>query len=411
MEDEHKQDLGLMRYAAISPVLNGVPNGYNTLKSYFEHVSKAGIKHPDGSLRHYSVNTLLTWYGTYRREGFDGLMPSNRSDRGISRKIDDDLSERIRHLKIKYPRLPATAIHQQLVTDGAIKKDELSVSTVNRFINRLDLRESGSKDEMRRYEKEHINEVWYGDSSVGPYITDTEGKKHKVYIIALIDDASRFITGVGCFYNDTFVNLMTVLKSAISKYGCPQMLSFDNGSSYRNKQMDLLAARIGTTLHYCKPYTPTQKSKIERWFRTLKDHWLASIDYREFDSLDRLSLSLFEYVNEYNMHVHSSLRGKTPQERFFSEPDRIRRIAQEKIERSFLLEIDRHVSSDGVISINNVLYEVPYQFADKKVSVRYTPDMKEIYIVCGDDLIPIAKLNKHDNSKIKRKIHLTGGDE
>ena len=109
------------------------------------------------------------------------------------------------------------------------------------------------------------------------------------------------------------------------------------------------------------------------------------------------------------MHVHSSLRGMTPQERFFSEPERIRRIAEEKIERSFLLEIDRHVSSDGVISINNVLYEVPYQFADKKVSLRHTPDMKEIYVISGDDLIPITELNKHDNSKAKRKIHLTGG--
>ena len=135
---------------------------------------------------------------------------------------------------------------------------------------------------MRRYERPHINEVWCGDSSVGPKLTDTDGKKHRIYVIALIDDASRFITGVDVFFNDNFVNLMSVMKSAISKYGRPKVFNFDNGKAYRNRQMELLAARIGSTLSYCQPYTPTGKAKIERWFRTLKDQWMASLDMRDF---------------------------------------------------------------------------------------------------------------------------------
>lgn len=30
--------------------------------------------------------------------------------------------------------------------------------------------------------------------------------------------------------------------------------------------MKLLAARIGSTVHYYQPYSPVQKTKIERWF-------------------------------------------------------------------------------------------------------------------------------------------------
>ena len=41
------------------------------------------------------------------------------------------------------------------------------------------------------------------------------------YIIALIDDASRFITGIDMFYNDNFINLMSVMRAAIAKYGRP----------------------------------------------------------------------------------------------------------------------------------------------------------------------------------------------
>ena len=45
--------------------------------------------------------------------------------------------------------------------------------------------------------------------------------------LPVIDDASRFITGVDVFFNDTFVNLMSVMKSAISKFGKPKIFNFD----------------------------------------------------------------------------------------------------------------------------------------------------------------------------------------
>ena len=95
-----------------------------------------------------------------------------------------------------------------------------------------------------------------------------KGSKRRVYVIALIDDASRFILGADVFFHDTFVNLMSVMKSAVSRYGKPKVFNFDNGAAYKNRQMELLAARIGSVISYCRPYTPTQKAKIERWFRT-----------------------------------------------------------------------------------------------------------------------------------------------
>ena len=242
---------------------------------------------------------------------------------------------------------------------------------------------------------------------------DGSGKKHRIYIIALIDDASRFITGIDLFFNDNFVNLMSVLKSAVAKYGRPKVLNFDNGKSYRNKQMELLAARIGTTLSYCQPYTPTGKAKIERWFRTMKDQWMASLDMRDFHSLDQLRGSLFAYVQQYNQSPHSSLHGKSPQDRFFSEPEQIRRLPQDQIQTDFLLEIERRVSADSVITIDQVEYEVEYRFARQRIRLRYSPDMKDIFIVEPDgSLTPIRLLNKQENATIKReKVLLCKGDE
>ena len=310
--------------------------------------------------------------------------------------------------------MSAAAIYRQLQENGSIKSGDVSESTVNRYINLLALElKTTTNQDMRRYERPHINEVWCGDSSVGPYLKTPDGKKHKVYIIALIDDASRFIVGIDIFFNDNFVNLMSVIKSAVAKYGRPQMFNFDNGSSYKNKQMELLAARIGSVIHYDQPYTPTQKAKIERWFRTMKDQWMSSLDIRDFHSLDELRGNLLAYVQKYNQTVHSSLNGKSPQDRFFSEPNRIKRLSDEEIANSFLLEVERRVSSDSVIVIDHVEYEVDCRFAKQHIKLRYSPNLDDIFIVEADGtLTPIRLLNKTENAFVKReKIHLCRGEE
>ena len=413
MEQDRKQAIALMRYSAISPLITGMQDDYPSLNAFFRDVSAKGIKAPDGNIRHYSPGTLQKWYLAYRNNGFDALVPTGRSDRGVSRKIDDALEEEIRYLKHTYPRLSAAEIFRQLKDKGSIRNGQLSESTVLRFINQMMLTERlTNNQDMRRYERPHINEVWCGDSSVGPYLTTQDGKKHRVYVIALIDDASRFITGTDVFFNDTFVNLMSVMKSAVSKYGKPARFNFDNGSAYKNRQMELLAARIGTTINYCHPYTPTQKAKIERWFRTMKDQWMATLDMRDFHSLDELRGSLFSFVHHYNQSPHSSLAGKSPQDRFFSEPELIRRLPEDLLEKSFLLEIERRVSADCVITIDQVEYEVDYRFAKQRITLRYAPDMNEIYVVEPDGaLTPIRLLNKQENASVKReKVRLTGGE-
>ena len=414
MKHDLAQDIALMRYAMISPLIIGLPNEYDSKEAYFRAASERGAIHPNGSTIHPAPTSIKRWYQHYQKKGFDGLIPSGRSDEGTSRKIDPDLEEQIRHLKTTYPRMSAAAIFRQLCANGSTNRNELSESTVNRFLNNLALKEkTTSNKDMRRYERPHVNEVWCGDSSVGPYLKTQDGRKHKVYVIALIDDASRYIVGIDVFFNDNFVNLMSVMKSAVAKFGIPKLFNFDNGSSYKNKQMDLLAARIGSTVHYDRPYTPTQKAKVERWFRTMKDQWMASLDMRDFHTLDELRGSLHTYVNQYNQSIHSSLNGKSPQERYFSEPNCFHRLDEDKIDKLFLLELERRVSIDSVVTIDHIEYEVDYRFAKQRIKLRYSPDMQTIYVVETDGtLTPIRLLNKTENAHIKReKPRLCGGEE
>ena len=400
MDYEKKQDVALLRYTAIA--------------DYYREISEKGVTGPDGKVYHFHPDTLQRWYSAYKKQGFEALMPRDRRDAGKSRKIDADLLEQLTYFVEHYPRMPATEILRKLEENGSVTDGQVSLSTITRCVSNIRRSAGASPNrDMRRYERPHINEVWCGDSSVGPRLKGPDGRKQRVYIIALIDDASRFITGADLFYNDNFVNLMSVMRSAVAKYGRPKVWRFDNGRTYRNRQMDLLSARIGTTLSYCQPYTPQGKSKIERWFLTLKDHWYASLDLTEFRSLDELRGSFQEWVRKYNQTPHSSLRGKTPQERFFSEPEQIRRLPDQDLDRSFLLEADRRVSADSVIVIDHVEYEVDCRYAKQKLRIRYSPDMKEVYIVEQDGtLTPVRLLNKVENASVKReKFMLCRGEE
>lgn len=414
MNSETRQQIALFRYGILAPLISGTYDEHKTVKEFFSHASQKVYTNPRGEDTKVSASTLERWYYNYQHGGFDALIPQRRSDTGKPRKLDDDIVSQIKYLKNEYPRIPATLIHQKLIDNGTVVKGEISLSTINRFVNQVktENKHTNNKD-MRRYERAHINEVWCGDSCYGPYLK-VDGKKKRVYIIALIDDASRYIVGIDISFHDNFVNLMSVMKTAITRYGRPKVLNFDNGASYKNKQMELLAARVGTTISYCVPYTPTGKAKIERWFRTLRDQWMSQLNMNDYNSIDELRTTLMKYVTDYNQAIHSSLNGLSPQDRFFQESYLIKRLTDEQIENSFLLEYERRVSTDNVVMINETEYEVDYRYSRQKITLRYSPDLSKIYVVDQHtgELTPIKLLNKQENALIKReKVKLTGGDK
>ena len=411
MDENFKNSIALFRYGIIAPLVTSVSMTPEERGKFFRDASKKTYTLPDGSTRTYSSDTLYRYYKAYMNGGFDALKPNGRVDAGNSRKIDSDIASQIKHYHTEQPRLPTTLIYRALIDNGTITEKTISLSTVTRFVNRLKKEENFATKEMRRYEVEHINEVWYGDSSVGPYLKVGKEKK-KVWVIALIDDASRFIVGIDIFFNDNYVNLMGVIRSAVIKYGRPQTLKFDNGANYRSNQMEILGARMGTAIHYAPPYTPTGKAKIERWFRTMKDQWMASLNMNDFHNLEELRESLFQWVQKYNQTPHSSLEEKTPQDRFFEESSLIIRLDEERIEKTFLLEIERKVSRDNVISIENKEYEVNYRYAGKKLLIRYSPDLKKVYSVdkSTGEMEEIKLLDKKANSTGHRKSFKFSGE-
>ena len=402
MDETMRNQIALFRYAIIAPIITKDTALPEERGRFFRDAAKKKYLYPDGRLVSVSSDTIYRYHRAYVKGGFDALKPNGRSDLGKTRKLNDDIISQITYLRKEYPRLPATLIYQKLLDNGTIKKSDVSLSTVTRYISKVKTDEHVPGKEMLRYEVCHINEVWYGDSSVGPYLKDG---KIKTWIIAMIDDASRMIVGIDIFTNDNYINLLSVIRGAVIRYGKPRTMKFDNGASYRSHQMELLGARMGTAISYAPPRTPQGKAKIERWFRTMKDHWMAALNMNDFASLNELRTSLFGYVQKYNQTPHESLGMKTPQDRFYEESNLIFRFDDDRIAKTFLLEDERVVSADNVIIIGNQMYEVDYKYAGRKLLIRYSPDLSKIYSIDrkSGEMEEIHLLDKHKNSIGRRK--------
>lgn len=404
MDENTRNQIALFRYGIIAPLVTRGESTPSERGQFFRDAAAKKYQFINGDYVTVSVDSVYRYYRKYAQGGYDALKPGGRSDIGKARKLDDDAVSSIRYLHTEYPRLPATMIYQKLIENGTITARKVSLSTVTRYISALKKEDGNYGKEYRRYELAHINEVWYGDSSVGPYLKIGK-KKQKTWIIALIDDASRYVVAIDIFFNDNFVNLMSVLRSGVKRCGKPKVLKFDNGASYRSYQMELLGARLGSAIHYAPPYTPTGKAKIERWFRTLKDHWMASLNMNDYHNLDELRESLLTYVQKYNQSPHSSLDQKTPQDRYYSESNLIIRVDEERIDKVFLLETERRVSRDCIVNIENTEYEVDYKYAGQKLLLRYSPDLSKFYSVDREtgELKEIHILDKKANSSGHRQ--------
>ena len=402
MTEEEKNEIALKRYNMIAPLLIS-PEQYPSNKEFFR--MQAHKLHQEGSTTIHA-RTIERFYYKFKKHGFEALKPKGRVDLGKPRK-GKDVIEQIIILKRNYPRLSATGIFKMLRESG-VTKDQISLSTVNRVINSLSI-ETSVNEPMYRYELEHINEVWCGDSSHGPYLYKDKAKV-KLYIIAFIDDASRLITGARIFEADNTLNLLSTMKIAVAKYGKPKRFNFDNGSNYKNNQVAIVAAKLGVGLHYCRPYNPEAKAKIERWFKTMKSQWLSSLRYAEFKSIEYYQKSLNEYVSTYNNSIHSSLNGLTPMERYLKEIDLIKRLDEEELNRVFLFEIDRRVSLDNVVVIEKKEYEVPAVYSNRKIKIKYLNPDEGVYLVDNDKVIQLKPLDKHGNAR-RVRVSLKGDND
>lgn len=257
MFDENTRNaIALKRFSLISPVLNGQVRN-NT--AYYCEITEKPIEMPYYGFRKYAPKTIESWYCEYMRGGIDALKPKPRGDKGSSRVIDEQLGEIIFEKKRMYLKAPVSIIYEMLIKEGVVDASRISLTTVYRYLKKTRVKNAvlpGEEEkEMKRFSHQYINELWQTDVMYGPYIK-YGNKKHKTYLFAYLDDASRLISHAKFYFAQNFDVLRHSFKEAVLKRGIPNLIYTDNGKIYRSQQFELICAGLGCTLIHSKPYEP-----------------------------------------------------------------------------------------------------------------------------------------------------------
>ena len=81
----------------------------------------------------------------------------------------------------------------------------------------------------------------------------------------------------------------------------------------------------------------------------------------------------------------------------------IRRVEPERLEKIFYHTATRKVANDATIRLNTKVFETKQEYIGSRITIKYKPDLSEVYIFDDDSYIKISEVKKVDNSKIKRK--------
>ena len=310
---EYRKRIAEMKFSIIGPVVAGTYTD-RSINAYFQRVQNMEIELPDGTRKKYSWKTMKWWFYVYKAEGYDGLIPKGRLDAGKTRKLDDTQKQYIRELVREFPKITGVMVYEKMIEKGLLNQRDCSVDTIQRYIRKSGLRNSGNTTlthERRAWEYAHACDGYEADTCHTFYITDENGEYRKTYLIAIIDNHTRMMVGAEFFFNDNSANFHKVWHDAVLRYGRSKVLILDNGSSFKNRNTNEIAGRLGTQIIYNPPYKPTSKAVIERFYRTMKDRFLHIRHSQDYSSLQELNEDLRSWINEYNRTRHSALKDDT----------------------------------------------------------------------------------------------------
>jgi transposase InsO family protein len=401
MEEDTREKIALKRFQIISPVLAEPARAQN---DYFRQQAKLEQAFPRYGLRKLSVSTLKTWLRKYRRHGFEALKPKVRSDGGRPRRLEETLLKAIEVQAKAYPHYSVQKLYETLQELQLLGDPPVHYNTILRLIKMNGWLPVQKRTDVRKaFEVDQVNELWIGDFLHGPQVR-TGNRSHKAILCALIDDHSRIVVGHAFSASETISALTLVLKEAFLAYGIPKRLYLDNGPAFSSDLLAKSCALAGVSLIHSKPYDSPSRGKVERFFRTVRERFLAGV--QEGLTLAELNQAFWLWLQvDYHHKLHSGL-GESPLDRYQSAVARIeiRRLAQAELDEIFLVRHERVVNNDATISFKGALYEVPAAYIRQKIELRHpVDDPQELFLYDNGIRVGRVKLlDKRENARTFR---------
>lgn len=401
---ELAERIALFRYGIISPIFHEREGMQN---QYFKKLSEQEHFIPGIGVKKYSLSTFKNWLSKYRENGYSGLKPRVRKDKGKSRRVPPKFKNLILEILKQFPMIKTyTFLYRQLLDEGYIRPYDFSLQTMIKFMkdNEIELEKRDTKA-RRKFESPFINRLWMADFMHSFKVCN--GKKmNQTYLFAIIDDHSRVIVGASWKFNCNLNTVEECLKNAILTYGIPQRFYCDNAKVFSSHTISMACAKLGIALIHSKPADPASRGKIERFFRTVRTMFMPTID-RNGLTLPKLNTLFQDWINKvYHKKVHQGIK-ESPMEKFLKghEVTPLKRITKEELGFIFYRTIERKVKKDCTVSINGKLYEAPMKYMGRRVEIRYASFSPEEFFIFQDDK-PLDKLKLLDLHENANQPHL-----
>jgi putative transposase len=373
-ELDQGREEGLRRYQIIVPLLE---------KSLAE-CEKRQIRWLVCDREGLSRRTLRRWVAAFKRQGFDGLLPKERKDKGTCKAIPAEALKIAAELRQELPARSAQRVQQLLVAEGyRVARSTLERQLRLKGLSGREIKANKKQVVSRRFNRQGRNTLWQTDLKYGPYLPDPNhsGRKLRTYLIAIIDDATRMVVQAEFYANQKLPVLEDAFRKAILRCGTPDNLYLDNGKIFVSQWLRLACAKLCIRHLNTKAYSPESKGKIERFNRTVEE-FLQEARLEKVETLEQLNKLFRDWLSEgYNHRVHSALAGRSPAEAFSQDTKPLRFSSPEALKEAFLWEKNPKVDNSGCISLNGLCYEVGVEYIRKKVVARYDPfDLSQIEI-------------------------------
>ena len=358
--------------------------------------------------------TLEDWYYAFKKGGFDGLKPKQRSDRGKPRRLSTEQQRWILERVRSFPGVPVKLLYRQWKqADPTLP----ALSAIYRWLEQNDLDAQGRRYLLRQnipgptkaFEAPGPNDLWVADFSPGPFLA-LHPKTLATHLCVILDDHSRLIPFAAYGLAADTQAFLGCLKEALRRRGLPRKLYTDNGGPFVNDHLKIVCANLGIRLIHSKPGHPWSRGKVERMFRTLQQDFEAGLRLpgQAVGSLEELNGKLARWLQEiYHPRAHDSI-GESPQERFARALSLLRPLdPQLDLDRLFYTRIDRVVRKDGTVRIDNTLFEVNLALRGLKVQLELDPWILDPVLVRykGQDFGVARKVDRHLNSQIQGGTH------
>jgi transposase InsO family protein len=267
-----------------------------------------------GEVLSLSASTIHNWRAAYGEGGVSAL--SRKASSIAVRRQCSALEEGIVAQRRAHPEHGVRRIRDDLRRQEGL---EVSAEKVRTVVNEAGLGQAPPRPgrrppSVRRFERVCPNALWQID-----IFTFHLKRMYQVYLVGMIDDHSRYITGWGLFRQQSADAVLEVTKGAIGQWGAPREILSDNGRQFvawrGETRFQKVLKQQGIGHVRSAPHHPMTLGKIERFWRTIWTEFLCEAVFASFaDACQRLD----HWIHYYNhQRPHQGIDGATPADRFY----------------------------------------------------------------------------------------------